>query len=303
MTALNIRADFLRELHPAPLLLYLGVIVAAALLFSHPMLLAVLTLTLLMVLSAAGSLREWFSAAPFFLTMLIMLVVINNFINPMGATVIWGGFWWPLTGRVNLTLEAVIFSLVMALRLLIVYSAFFFYNKAVDPDRALSLFSRAFPRSTLLAALAVKSIPYLGMQLKRAAEIQQCRGVCYKKGNLVARVKNRIPLLKVIFLTSLEDSFNLGESIHARAYGSGPRTRYRSLNILPADFLILAGAVWAAAALVWTVSGGWGSFEFFPRLPEQPMAMEHMYAGVLLFCGLSLFPLFLWGWGKWNCCK
>ena len=134
----------------------------------------------------------------------------------------------------------------MGCRLLIVFSAFLLSNLVLNPDKALFALSRVFPRSALLLALTAKTIPHLGQQLQQAGEIQQCRGASYYRGNYIRRIKNRLPLLKVLFLSALEDSFNLSESIQARAYGSGARSSYFRFSFRNRDYIVMAASLCAA---------------------------------------------------------
>ncbi len=205
-----------------------------------------------------------------------------------------------MLGRVSISLEVLVYSLVMALRLLIVYSAFILYNFALDPDRALSLFAGLFPRSTLLVALASKSIPYLGQQVRRVAEIQQTRGIQYHNGGFLRRIRNRIPLLKVVFLSSLEDSFNVGESIQARAYGSGTRTRYAALSFKLPDFLVLAASFAAGLAMAWGYIKNFGSLQFFPVISGRFFSGEILVAGSFILISLLVPVAVIWGAKKWH---
>ena len=290
----------LQELHPATILCYLAVVVAGALLLTHPTLLLVILIPVLLTLFGSGGGPSWLSSVKYFVIMMVMFMVINALVNNLGRTILWSGGNLPVLGRVTISLEVLVYSLVMGLRLLIVYSAFILYNHILDPDRALSLLSGVFPRSTLLVALATKSIPYLGQQLHRVAEIQQTRGIRYHGGGLFQRARNRIPLLKVVFLSSLEDSFNLGESIQARAYGTGPRTCYSRLSIKPLDSIILLVSLAAAAVMAWSSRAGFGSLQFFPTLAGSLVSYPIIRAGGIAALCLTLPAAVNWGCARWR---
>ena len=285
----------LSKLHPATLLGYLGVVVCGALLLTQPALLLGIFLAVLISIFTAGGGPAWSKSVKYFFIMIIMFMVINSLVNNLGRTLLWTGVTLPLLGRVSVSLEVLVYSLVMSLRLLIVYSAFVLYNWAVDPDRTLSLFAGLFPRSTLLVALAAKSIPYLGQQVRRVAEIQQTRGIQYHSGGFYRRIKNRIPLLKVVFLSSLEDSFNLGESIQARAYGSGPRTRYAALSMKLPDYMVLTASLAAGLTLLWGHWNNLGSLQFFPVISGLSTSGPVLLAGSILTISLLAPAAVTWG--------
>ena len=290
----------LTSLHPAAVLSYMVVVVTGALLLTQPVLLMIIFLAVLISLLSAGGGLVWIKSVKYFLVMIIMYMIINSLVNNLGATILWPGIALPVLGRVSVSLEVIVYSLVMALRLLIIYSAFILYNFALDPDRTLSLFAGVFPRSTLLVALATKSIPYLGQQVRRVAEIQQTRGIQYHNGSFYQRIKNRIPLLKVVFLSSLEDSFNVGESIQARAYGSGPRTRYAALSFKLFDHLIMAAALVAALVIAWSYFKNFGSLHFFPHISGYLLSESILAAGGLIALSLLVPAAVIWGCKRWH---
>jgi len=292
--------NFFQSLHPITLLSYLFVIVVGTIIVSNPIILAGIMVTVILALIAAQSLSSWMRSLRIYLYMIIMLMIINTLINNMGATVLWSGPIIPIFGRLTISLETIAFGLVMGLRLLIVFSAFILYNRVMDPDKALSVFSKVFPRSALLVALTTKTIPYMGQQLQRVAEIQQCRGVQYHTGGYVERIKNRLPLIKALLLSSLEDSFNLGESIQARAYGSGPRSSYYTLSFNIRDVLALFFMVASFAVLIWAMIKGWAAMEFYPELGSPLSSSEHLMMICVIVFFLFIPVIMAWGWKKWH---
>lgn len=284
----------LQELHPATIFLYLGTVLAGALMFNHPLLLLFLFLAVMVTLISAGGWGWWIAGMKYFLIMILFLFVFNILSNNLGQTVLWRGFYLPLLGYVNVSVEVLVFSLLMSVRLLIVYAAFLLLNLCLNPDRVLAVFGGLLPRSTLLVALATKFIPYLGQQLGRAAEIQQCRGIRYHEGGLIVRAKNRIPLLKVVFLSSLEDSFYVAESLQARAYGSGKRTRYTNLSFNIADMLIVACLLAGAGVIAWSIFTGTGNINYFPRIEGELFSPALFGSGVLTAIFMAVPPVIAW---------
>ncbi len=292
--------SFWNSLHPGVFFAYLLLVVAAAVLASHPVLLFILLASVLAALASAGSLSAWLSSVKLFLGMVLVLVVVNTLVNPGGETVLLSGPMVAGLERITVTWENIIFSLVMGVRLLVVYSAFILFNRTMDQDRVLAFFSRLFPRSAIMVAMSARTIPVLSWRLRRTFETQQIRGVPLNSGGFFAKIKNRLPLVKVLVLSALEDSFNMGESIQARAYGSGPRTGYRREAPEPKDFL-LAGVMMAALAVLFYVFiMGWGGMQFFPSLEMQSLNLVQAIT-FLMLAGLLILPALLsWGWHKWD---
>lgn len=279
---------------------YLLVFVAGAVLLTHPLMLIALFLPLIPALAAAEGLEQWRKSMKYFLVMIVLYIIINTMVNKMGATVLFSSPVIPYWGRFTVTWEAIFYGLVMGCRLLIVFSAFLLSNLVLNPDKALFALSRVFPRSALLLALTAKTIPHLGQQLQQAGEIQQCRGASYYRGNYIRRIKNRLPLLKVLFLSALEDSFNLSESIQARAYGSGARSSYFRFSFRNRDYIVMAASLCAAILIIRLLLNGEGSFQFFPKMGILIVSRGQAAIAALLFF-LLLIPVILsWGWKKWD---
>lgn len=300
MLVFQLRDIFFQALHPATILTYLAVIVAGAVALNHPLFLLALFVPIITVVAASGGMEAWRKSAKFFFILIAVHLAINTLVNQMGITVLLRGPVLPVFGRVSVSLETLVYVMSMGIRLLTVYTAFILYNHAVNPDRALAMFARLFPRSALLVALTTKTIPYLTQKLQSAAEIAQCRGVNLHTGNFFTRAKNRLPLIRVLFISSLEDSFNIGESIQARAYGSGPRTCYFRHRLRPGDFLVSASAIAALLLMILSLIKGWGSFSFFPRLNEWTLS-PYQATCVLAVWLLLMMPVIpAWGWNKWG---
>ena len=300
MLVFQVKDIFFQALHPATVFFYMGVVILGAVALNHPLFLLALFVPILLVLAASDGLETWLKSVRFFVFFIAILLLINTLVNQLGETVLLWGPALPVLGRVVVSLENLVFSLVMGIRLLTVFTAFILYNQLVNPDRALSMFARLFPRSALLIALTTKTIPFLSQKLQRAAEIAQCRGVNFYTGGRFARVKNRLPLVRVLFMSSLEDSFNIGESIQARAYGSGPRTTYFRQRVRPGDVLVTTAAAAAFLLMLLSLLQGWGSFAFYPRLGEW-IVSRHQWAALLGTWGFLMIPVIpAWGWKKWD---
>ncbi len=290
----------MQSLQTLSLCSYLLVLFAGAVLLTHPLLLLVLLTALIAALAEAEGLKQWRKSLKYFLAMIMLVMIINTLVNRMGATVLFLGPVLPFWGRFAVTLEALCFGLVMGCRLLIVFSAFMLSNLVLNPDKALFALAGLFPRSAMLLALTAKTIPFLGQQMQRAGEIQQCRGVNYYRGSFLHRIKNKLPLIKVLFLSALEGSFNLGESIQARAYGSGARSSYFHVSFLPRDFLVIASSLGAAVLMLRLFQHGEGSYQFFPRMGTLIISKGQLVSAALMFFLLLVPVLLSRGWKKWD---
>jgi len=290
---------FLQSLHPFTVMVYSGVLVFLALACSHPVLLLALYLVLLVNVKLVDGFAAYKNFAPFFVIVVVMIILINPLFSRLGGTILFSLPELPVTGRISFTLEAVLYGLNMGLRLLVVVTAFFLYNQAVNPDRAFALFARLAPGTAMLAALTTRLIPHLANQFKSVKEVQQTRGVAFDRPGLISKINSYYPLLKVIMLTALENALNIAEAIQSRAYGSGHRSYYSRERVQVRDVLVLSASLGALAAGVALSALGWAGYRFYPQLgvlfatPGQVLMLSGLVAAA------ALPALLNWGWKYW----
>src|SRR5437588_12723510 len=103
--------------------LYGLALAAAALLIGHPLLLAALLAAPLAAGAAAGVAAEQRRALPVAIAIAVLTVAVNVLVSRQGLTVFARlGDWGPL-GQEDLTLEALVYGLVVALRWVVVLMA------------------------------------------------------------------------------------------------------------------------------------------------------------------------------------
>ena len=86
-----------------------------------------------------------------------------------------------------------------------------------------------------------------------------------------------------VMLSAVEDSLQLAESMQARAFGSGPRTRFSPRRLRPADILVILCSLAAAGAFVAArVTGGLPDWQPFPVLSRPSVEPALVVAGLLL---------------------
>ena len=234
---------------------YCAAIALAALLTEHPLLLASLLASVLLAGTAAGvgpqllrALRR--SAIP----LIGLSIVVNLLVNRQGLTVFARLGDWGVLGQVNLTLEALVYGAVFALRLLVVGLACLLAVCAADPDQLLGSCRRLSPRVALSATLALRLVPVLASDAARLAEAQRCRpaagpapdgpdvrsrkpgvgtgGSGVRTGGPGAR--ERLAVLRATVAGALERSLDVAAVLEMRGYpsprraprGLGPRSRH-----------------------------------------------------------------------------
>lgn len=277
---------------------YIAALILLSLVFSHPLFLLVLFLASNMVILSAGIVREWLTYLKFSLMLITLIILVNSVFVRAGATVLIRGPYVPLLGMTRITLEALCFSAGMGLRLLVMMGAFCLLTYAVHPDLILKTLGGGRSKIILTISISLRLFPLIADDFVRITEAQRCRGVNFQSRGRWQRIRKYIPVLSTVLLSSLERSFQLAESLHARGYGIAKRSCYREVLWRPRDYLVLLTVLMGAVFGVVLALTGWGGYIYYPRLQSLKGPEIMMSALLGLF---FVFPAFLnWGWEKWQ---
>ena len=169
----------------------------------------------------------------------IPIFIINPLVNQNGSTILFSIVDVPLAGRIDITLEALIYALLLTFKLMNTILIFCVFNILVHPDRLLNLFSFFAGKSALIITITTRLIPFLSNQLKEIADIQKTRGVVLDSGNGFKRVKTWYPFSKIILFSSLENSAGIAEALQSKGYGIGKRTVYYNEKMRIRDWIVI----------------------------------------------------------------
>jgi energy-coupling factor transport system permease protein len=266
---------------------YGAALALAALLIENPILLAALLAAVLLAAAGAGVGRQLIAAArATALPVLLATVVINVLVSREGITVFARLGDWGVLGQMNLTVEAVVYGGVFALRLLIVTLACLLVVCAADPDELLFALRRVSPSSALTAALATRLVPVLGQDARRLAEAQRCRPDGGARG-----VRGRIAILRATVAGALDRALDVAAVLEMRGYGArgARRRRGRSAPLSRHDYAFAA----AAAALLVLVAlahfGGAGGFDAYPLVSIASGPDTFVLAALIVCTALAPF--------------
>jgi energy-coupling factor transport system permease protein len=252
--------------------LWAAALTAAALILYNPLVLGALAVAVLGAGVGTGVGRQLRGTLRMALIVGLPIVAINVLASRDGLTVFARlGNLGPF-GQGDLTVEAVVYGAVIALKVTLLMLITTLASLAVDPDELLRGFRRMSFRSALTASLATRMIPVLGADAQRLAEAQRTRLEDSSRG-----VRGRVALLSAIVGGSLERAMEVAATLELRGFAVAaegkhrpPRSQARlrrpwSRHDLA--FLCSACAV-VALALAGRLSGA-ASFEAYPLVKMQ----------------------------------
>jgi energy-coupling factor transport system permease protein len=204
--------------------LWCAALLASALLLSHPLLLLLLDLSILAAGIAAGlggRLARTLRAA---LYLDCSIVVVNVLVSRQGLTIFARiGDLGPF-GQGDLSVEALLYGIVIALKITAVLLGCALFAGAVDPDELLADARRATARSALTATLALRMIPLLAADGARFAQALQTRPVQPSRG------ARRALILRATVTSALDRSLEVAATLEVRGLSTlERRPRLRTL--------------------------------------------------------------------------
>jgi energy-coupling factor transport system permease protein len=258
-------------------------LIAAALSSDHPLVLGALTVAIVLAGACAGVGRQLVRSLRTAAIVALPIVVVNVLVSRDGLTVFARlGDLGPF-GQGNLTVEALIYGAVIALKVAIIMLATTLASMAVDPDELLRVVRRLSFRSALTASLATRMIPVLAGDAQRLAEAQRTRPAGARGG-----ARERIRLLSAIVASSLDRAMDMAATLELRGFAGARRAPRRTIAWSRHDFAFaVSGASLAALALA-TQLGGIAAFSAYPQV-RGGAVLEALALGAAL-TALVLLP-------------
>jgi energy-coupling factor transport system permease protein len=252
---------------------------AAAVLLYHPLALAALLLAVLGAARATGVGHEMRRALVTASIIGVPIVLVNVLASREGLTVFARlGDIGPF-GQGDLTVEALVYGAVVALKVTIVILLATLASLAIDPDELLRLVRRLSFRSALTASLAVRMVPLLAADAQRLGEAQRTR-----PGGGRGGARARIALLAAVLGGSLDRAMDVAATLEVRGFAGARRARRLRRPWSRHDIIFAASAALVLAVAIPASQAGW--FDTYPTV--------HLSAGVavaLAFLALAAAAL------------
>ncbi len=211
------------------------------------------------------------------------IVLVNVLASRQGLTVFARlGDLGPF-GQGDLTVEAVVYGAVIALKVTTVILIATLASLAVDPDELLRIFRRLSFRSALTASLAVRMIPLLAADAQRLAEAHRTR----PRGGLNG-ARGRVMLLGAVLGGSLDRAMDVAATLEVRGFATARRAPRVVHRWSRHDIAFAASAVAIVALAVVGRFAGATSFQAYPSV-HMSVSGDTLLLGVAL-AAAALLP-------------
>jgi energy-coupling factor transport system permease protein len=256
-------------------------LMAASLTLYHPLALLALLLGVLGAAWGAGVGPRLMRSLRTAVIVALPIVLVNVLVSREGLTVFARlGDLGPF-GQGDLTLEAVVYGGVIALKVTLLILITALAGLAIDPDELLRLFRRLSFRSALTATLATRMLPVLSADSQRLAEAQRTR-----PGGAPSGARGRVALLSAVVAGSLDRAMDVAATLEVRGFAAARRsTGSRGAARRALSRHDIAFAASAAAILALALAGRLSGIASFVAYPQVQWRLD---AGTLALC-VALF--------------
>ncbi|MEA2284872.1 MAG: energy-coupling factor transport system permease protein, partial [Solirubrobacteraceae bacterium] len=253
---------------------YCAALATCALAFQHPLVLGAVTLAAVVAGAGARASRDLLAAARFTVPLALMVAAINPLVVHEGLTVFFRLGEVPPFGQVDLTVEALVYGLLLGARVVAVALCCALFVAAVDPDEMLRLFRRVSFRSALTAALAARLMPVLARDARRMSDASACRPDASGPG--------RVAVLRAVATSALDRAVDVAATLEVRGYATRTAARRERLPWSRHDIAFAGAAAALVAVAAAAKAAGVAAFTAYPSLSAPVGAADVALAAAVL---------------------
>lgn len=256
--------------------------------FKHPLFLFIALLLLIFVNIShdrGAALKKW--SIPL-VVMSLFFIVLNPFLVSRGTNIL---FYF--RGK-QVTLEATVYGIIMALAIVSVIILFVSFNLILNGNKFLYIFSKVLPRTAFLIMLAIRFVPLLKGRFDEISAVQRVRGRTMTVGTLRERARNGMNMIQILLTWSLEEAVQTADSMKSRGYGIGKKTSYIPYRMEKRDWAWLTTLLLLFVICLTGGMLGYGKILIYPELGTLAL---YPLDWVLLVSMITLisFPLLVEG--------
>jgi energy-coupling factor transport system permease protein len=222
------------KLHPITYIIYYVILTVFAFLFTNPYYSLTFAIFIIILIKIQGIPKGFKMTMKGFIIMGISVAILNPLISYKGDTKL-----LHLFGNNFITFEAIIYGLIVAFSLVLMFLVFMSFNKTVSYQELLYIFSKKFPVVSLIIIMALRFVPMLTTHLEEINKLQNFENKQLKKG-FINKIKNLGNSLVVMISWVLEESMVTAKSMKARGYQTAKRTSYLSYKINRIDIIFIS---------------------------------------------------------------
>lgn len=227
--------------------------------------------------------RKGISTHLFSAALFLVMALVNPLVSHNGATVLF------VMNNNPVTLEALIYGICAAITVVAVLYWFRSFSQIMTSDKLLYLFGAMSPKLALTLSMALRYVPLFGTQIKKVHASQKAIGL-YKDDNIVDSFKGGMRIFSVMTTWALENGIITADSMTARGYGIGKRSRFSLFRFKAEDVLLIFAAIILSLLTIYGISDV--KVEFYPYVSVPESSVKNI-AGYVSYGAMNLLPVII----------
>ena len=270
--------------NPVALTLYYLCAAGVTMFTMEPVILVISILGALASLAVVGELARW-KMHLYTLLLFAGMAVINPLVSHNGVTVLL------VINHNPITLEALVYGIAAGGMIVTVMYWFRGFTAVMTSDKLLYIFGGLSPRLALMLSMALRYVPLFGRQVQSVSRSQQALGL-YKEDNLIDRLRGGLRIFSVMVTWTLENGIITADSMTARGYGIGRRSRFTIFRWTRQDVLLLILTLLLTAATLLGLSSR--TVAYYPAIAASPVTGQ-VLMGYIAYGVLCMLPAIITG--------
>ncbi len=282
-------SDTFSTYHPVINILFFVGVIGVTIFVVHPV---VLGISLFCAVAYAVLLRGGKSTIRMnviFLIPLLVVVLLNPLFAHYGVTIL-----AYLPGGNPLTLESLVYGLVLGVMLFCTLMWFACYTEVFTTDKFVYLFGKIIPALSLVFSMTLRFVPDFFRRAGVISNGQKCVGRSVSSGSVAKRVSHGITIFSILLTWALENSVETSDSMKCRGYGERGRTAFSIYRFDRRDGLCLLFMAVSFGITLWGFSQGYTYASYNPRIIVEGVPITVKSMSVFLSYGaFGFMPTFL----------
>lgn len=248
---------------------FLLAVLCLVLVTSHPIILLSILMGCCLGLVELARSHKILSVLLFTAFLTLVLLPINSLLSQNGETILFSLPALPFVESRFISLESLLFSLHMGVKLAIMLLLFVFGDALISKDRFFSFLTKFFPKGALLLTLVIESLPNLRRAHIEASDAMSMRALRPSTPSRISGLKRTGVVLRSLFASTLESSWSKTEALHSRAFGLTKPTCYSKQFWKLRDSMLVI-LTFLIAIMIWQIQiSQIGTVVFYPEYVVQ----------------------------------
>ena len=250
----------------------------------EPFMLVISLVGALVSLGVVGELTRW-RMHLYTLLLFAAMALINPLVSHNGVTVLL------VINHNPVTLEALLYGIAAGGMIVAVMYWFRAFTAVMTTDKLLYIFGSLSPKLALMLSMALRYVPLFTQQVHRVSQSQKALGL-YKEDNIIDRMRGGMRIFSVMVTWTLENGIITADSMTARGYGTGHRSRFTIFRWTRQDVLLLVFTLLLTAGTI--VGLAERSVAYYPMVSIPPVDARAL-AGFVCYGLLTWLPAIITG--------